>query len=614
MAHPGGQRMSGRRIVPATLAYSAGTPFSSFFADVYHSAEGGPGQARHVFLQGCGLPEAWRGREVFTVLETGFGTGLNFLATWQAWRADPRRAGRLHFLSVERHPFESEDLTRLHARWPEFGPLSDELVARWPSLLPGFHRIEFDDGRVQLTLMFGDGRDCLPQLDARVDAFYLDGFAPDRNPELWSVDVFGQLARLANGGAQAATYSVAARVRNGLVEAGFVCSKRAGYGRKRHCLTATFAAPARSGTRPLQRTAVIGAGMAGAAVAHALAKRGIEVSVFEREARVASMASGNPAAVFRPVIAREEHPGLRLTRAAFLNDLATWPRLGPGVKLSNCGVLHLAKDAASASKQEAALERHCYPPEYARWVDTEEANVLADWPVGRPGVFYSRAGWVVPSTLCRAWLGNPRIEVRCDCAVDRIVNGATGWQLIGVEGQVLLEAEAVVLANARDAARLAPGQNWPFQTVRGQVTLLPAEKFKRIKRVIASEGYLSPTPSGRFVVGATYDHDTHDMSPWAESDAQNMRRLDSILPGAGGEIALADVEGRASLRAVLPDRLPLLGTVDAGSGLHVAAGYASRGVVWAGLLAETLASLMLDEPSPLERDLVRALSPNRYGK
>lgn len=606
--------MTGRSIVPATLAYSAGTPYSTLFGDVYHSAEGGPGQARHVFLLGCGLPHAWREREVFTVLETGFGTGLNFLATWQAWRADPERAGRLHFLSVERHPFASDDLIRLHARWPEFGPLSNELIARWPSLLPGFHRIGFDDGRVQLTLMFGDARDCLPQLEARVDAFYLDGFAPDRNPELWTGDVFGQLARLANGGARAATYSVAAGVRNGLAEAGFVCSKRVGYGRKRHCLTATFVAPTGMGTRGLRTVAVIGAGVAGSAVAHALATRGIEVSVFEREAGVASMASGNPAAVFRPVIARDEHAGLRLTRAAFLHDLATWPGLGSRVKLSSCGVLHLAKDVASASRQKEVLEQDCYPPDFATWVDIEEANALADWPVGRPGVFYSRAGWVVPSTLCRAWLGNPRIEVRCDCAVDRIVKGATGWQLIGAEGQILLETEAVVLANARDAARLALGQSWPIQTVRGQVTLLPAEKLQRVKRVIASEGYLSPTPAGRIIVGATYDHHTCDMTPWAESDLQNMRRLDSILPGAGEEIASAGLEGRASLRAVLPDRLPLLGPIDAEAGLHVAAGYASRGVVWAGLLAETLASLMVDEPVPLERDLVHALSPNRFRK
>jgi tRNA 5-methylaminomethyl-2-thiouridine biosynthesis bifunctional protein len=349
-------------------------------------------------------------------------------------------------------------------------------------------------------------------------------------------------------------------------------------------------------------------------VAHALAQRGIEVSVFERETGFASMASGNPAAVFRPVIARDEHPGLRLTRAAFLHDLATWSSLGTGVTLSNCGVLHLAKDAVSAARQKEVMERDSYPMQFARWVDIEEANVLADWPVGRPGVFYPRAGWVVPSTLCHAWLGNPRVEVRCDCAVDRITRNASGWQLRGTEGQVLADADAVVLANARDAADMAPNENWPIQTVRGQVTLLPPEKLRDIKRVIASEGYLSPTPADRIIVGATYDHDTHDVALWPRSDFQNMRRLGSILPGAGKGIALADLEGRASLRAVLPDRLPLLGPIRAEPGLYVAAGYASRGVVWAGLLGETLASLMLEDPLPLERDLIDALSPERFGR
>ena len=606
--------MTARRIVPATLAHAGGTPYSTIFGDVYHSAEGGLGQARHVFLEGCGLPHAWRGREAFIVLETGFGTGLNFLATWQAWKADPHRSGRLHFLSVERHPFESEDLIRLHEAWPEFGPMSEELVARWPSLVPGFHRIEFDGGRVQLTLMLGDAKECLPQLDARVDAFYLDGFAPDRNPDLWTGEIFREFARLANAGARAATYSVAAPVRNGLAEAGFVCTKRPGYGRKRHCLTASYSATPNVGRRAVRTAAVIGAGVAGSAVAHALAKRGVRVVVFEREADVAMMASGNPAAVFRPVIARDEHPGLRLTRAAFLHDLATWPNLGSAVKLSNCGVLHLAKDANSAAKQRDVMERDSYPAQFARWVEVEEANALAHWPVGRPGVFFPRAGWIVPTTLCHAWLGNPIVEIRCGCPVDRLARNGAGWQLIGAAGQVLMDADAVILANARDAPEIAMGESWPIQTVRGQVTLLPGEKFRGIKRVIASEGYLSPTPGGGVIVGATYDHDTDDVTRWPESDLQNIRRLDAILPGAGKDIGMAVVGGRASLRAVLSDRLPLLGAVDGWDGLYVAAGYASRGVVWAGLLGETLASMMLDEPLPLERDLIRALSPNRFGK
>ncbi|HEY9147236.1 MAG TPA: tRNA (5-methylaminomethyl-2-thiouridine)(34)-methyltransferase MnmD, partial [Thiobacillus sp.] len=196
-----------KTIVPARLEFKDGVPYSAAYGDIYHSTDGGAGQARHVFLQGCGLPQAWAGRDCYVVLETGFGTGLNFLTTWAAWRDDPARCARLHFLSVEKHPFCTEDLARLHAHWPEFAPLSAELLANWPTLTPGFHRIALDGGRVQLTLMLGDALDCLPQLQAGVDAFYLDGFAPDCNADLWQPKLFDVLAGLARPGATAATYT-----------------------------------------------------------------------------------------------------------------------------------------------------------------------------------------------------------------------------------------------------------------------------------------------------------------------------------------------------------------------------------------------------------------------
>ena len=225
-----------KTIVPAALAFKDGVPYSAAYDDIYHSADGGPAQARHVFLGGCGLPAAWAGRGHFVVLETGFGIGLNFLATWAAWRDDPARCARLHFLAVEKHPFEVDDLARLHARWPEFDALSRELRAHWPPLTPGFHRLALAGGRVQLTLMLGEAADCLAGVRAAVDAFYLDGFAPDRNPDLWTPALFAALARLARPGATAASYSVAASVRQGLAAAGFAVARRAGLGPKRHCL------------------------------------------------------------------------------------------------------------------------------------------------------------------------------------------------------------------------------------------------------------------------------------------------------------------------------------------------------------------------------------------
>ena len=359
-----------------------------------------------------------------------------------------------------------------------------------------------------------------------------------------------------------------------------------------------------------QHVTVVGAGVAGAAVAHALAQRGVSVTVLERAAAPALAASGNPVAVFRPVISRDDNCATRLTRAAFLHDLRSWPTL-EGIEWSRCGVLHLARDAEAAAKQQQALAAGATPSDFARWVDLAEARELANWPVASPGVFYPTSGWVVPATLCRAWLDHPEITLKTGCAVARLQLQARSWQVLSTDGALLAEADAVVLANARDALALAPAQAWPLHTVRGQITRLPPGALPQIERVIAREGYVAPG-AGQLLVGATYEHDDDDTTPRAASDRANLARLDSILPGAGAQLGVAAVSGRASLRATLPDRLPIVGAVDGQAGLFVAAGYASRGVVWAGVLGDALADLMTGQPVALDQEVMRAIAPGRF--
>lgn len=601
-----------KTIVPARLEFRDGVAFAPEYGDIYHSADGGEGQSRHVFLEGCGLPRAWAARETFVVLETGFGTGLNFLTTWAAWRDDPARPSRLHYLSVEKHPFTAHDLARLHAQWPALAPYSAELVARWPMPVPGFHRIAFDEGRVQLTLLFGDAADCLPQVEARVDAFYLDGFAPARNAGMWQPAVFDAIARLAQPESRVATYTVESGVRAELARVGFDCEKRPGFGRKRHCLAARFASGKLAPPPPRpRRITVIGAGVAGAAVAHALATRGVAVTVLERAAAPATGASGNPVAVFRPLVSRDDNLTSRLTRAAFLHDLRTWPALGERLEWARCGVAHVARDDDMARKLQRALAELSPPEAFAAWLEPGALRKRAGWPVAAAGAWYAGAGWIDPASLCAAWLDTAGIEFRSACAVERVEHTATGWRCVGADSEVLAESDAVVLANAWEASRLASEQGWPLHAVRGQVTALPAGSLPELACVVAREGYVAPG-SGRPVVGATYEHDDLDLAARAESDRFNLARLETLLPGASARIAPDAVRGRAALRATLPDRFPLLGAVTGPAGRYVAAGYGSRGVVWAGLFGEALADLMTGQPLPLERDLMRAMSPARF--
>lgn len=224
-------------ITPARLCFETdGTPRSVLYDDVYHTRSGGPDQARHVFLAGNGLPQRWQGKERFSILETGFGLGLNFLTTWANWKADSDPCRHLHFFSVEKHPLTTNDLVTAHAQWPELAELSAQLRGCWPPLEPGRHPIALEEGRILLELVWGDANEALAELDDRFDAFYLDGFAPDKNPDLWDNLIFRHLSRLSARHASLATWSVAGIVRRGLSEAGFQLEKRPGFSGKRHML------------------------------------------------------------------------------------------------------------------------------------------------------------------------------------------------------------------------------------------------------------------------------------------------------------------------------------------------------------------------------------------
>lgn len=604
-------------LVPARLSFAPdGTPRSETYDDPYHSAEGGMAQAGHVFLRGTGLPERWRGMERFTVLELGFGFGLAFLATWQAWRDDPQHCGRLHFASVEKHPFTAQDLAVLHAACPALAPLAEELRSNWPALVPGFHRIAFDDGRVVLTLALGDVADTLPQFTLAADAIYLDGFAPAKNPAMWSQPVMRQLARLAAPGAIAATWSVASVVREGLRDAGFVAGKRRGFARKSEMLVAQLAPRRveREAAAPVERRAlVVGAGVAGAAACERLAARGWEITLLERHPVTAAEASGNHAGAFHPVLTPDDSLFARLTRAAYLYALQQWTALDD-LSWNRCGLLQLARDADEASAQRRALEALAPPPGFAQLLDAAQAGKVAGVSLSTGGLWFPESGWIQPRSLVNALLAacGARLRPRLQREVASLSREGGAWLAKDARGTVLGEAPVVVLANAADALRLSPQPSIPLRRVRGQLSLVPG--IAGLRAVVLRGGMALPAVDGLSAVGASYDIDDEDPLPRADSHAGNLERLERMLPGAAAGLDPAQLEGRVAFRATVRDRLPLVGALgDArGPGLHGALAYGSRGLIWSGLAGELLASMLEGEPLPLERKLVAALDPARF--
>ncbi|MEX2241014.1 MAG: bifunctional tRNA (5-methylaminomethyl-2-thiouridine)(34)-methyltransferase MnmD/FAD-dependent 5-carboxymethylaminomethyl-2-thiouridine(34) oxidoreductase MnmC [Burkholderiales bacterium] len=604
-------------LVPARLAFSAeGTPYSREFDDLYHSADGGAAQAHHVFLGGNGLPERWRGARRFTILETGFGFGLTFLATWDAWREDPARSARLHYVSVEKHPFTAQDLSVLHAPHAAFAPLSEELRSAWPLLVPGMHRLEFENGRVVLTLGFGDAAELVPQLRLAADAVFLDGFAPAKNPDMWSPALLKSIARLAAPGATAATWSVAAPVREGLRAAGFVAEKRRGYARKSEMLVAHFV-PRRTlrlePPRPEERSAVVvGAGIAGAAACERLGARGWEVTLVERHLEPALEASGNHAGAFHPVVTPDDSHMARLTRAAFTFLLEHWRQfdaIGAAPEWKRCGVLQLARDAREDAAQHAAIAALGLPLAFAQRLDAAQASACAGVPVAAGGLWFPEGGWIRPSSFARALIARSGARVLYGREAAALEHAGPRWIVRDREGEALAEAGAVVLANAADALRLSPSPHIRLRLVRGQLTYLPP--IRKLRAVLLRGGMVLPPVDGITVTGASFDLEDGDASVRADSHAGNLERLERIVPGAAHGLDAAALSGRTSFRAVARDRLPLVGALES-AGLYGAFAYGSRGLLWAGLGAELLASLMEGEPLPLEAALADALDPGRF--
>ena len=588
-----------------------GVPFSSEFGDVYHSSQGGVAQARHVFLAGNGLPGRWRARDAFVVLETGFGLGLNFLATWDAWRSDPARCGRLHFVSVEARPFARADLERALEPFEELRPLARQLVQSWPIAIAGFHRLHFDGGRVALTLLLGEAGELLPQLVARADALYLDGFSPARNPGLWSPGIVRELWRIAAPGATLATWTVAGGVRSALQDVGFTLEKRPGFAAKREMLAGSRPGEA-AVAGPTRRAVVVGGGLAGTLASERLAARGWIVDLVDARPARSAAAIG----LVRPIANVRDAVNARLSRAAFLYALQHYAGLerdGFGLQWNPCGVLQVASDEDEAQRFRAIAESQGYPRELLAYVAAEEAHAIAKRATRRGGWWFEKGAVVSPESLAMASLARAGAAITRTMGrrVQRIEREARMWRAIDAEGRVIAEAATLVLANAADAKRLLPAARLSLSSVRGQVTYVPAGSRPPLQVVVSGTGYVAPLADGGFCIGASYGHGDPDDGVRLADHRENLERAEAMMPGFAQGLDAATLTGWTGYRATVPDRLPIFGAT-AVDGVHAATGLGSRGLLWGPLGAELLACQLEGEPLPLPAALAGAVSPRRF--
>ena len=632
-------------VAAVTLTWDAnGVPFSPTYGDVYHPAAGAAGQARHVFLGGNQLPARWQGKDRFVVLETGFGLGNNFLATWATWRDDPQRCARLHFISIEQHPLARADLGRAHANspWPD---LAKALVHAWPPLTPDLHSLCFDDAKVELLLALGDVQSWLPQLVASVDAFYLDGFAPARNPAMWKPRVFKALARLATPQATLATWSVAKVVGEGLRAAGFRSEQAQGFGGKREMTVARFDpvfTPRRSPARqPIaapanKHAAIVGAGLAGCATAWALAQQGWTTSLLDRCGAAAQEASGNPAGAFHGIVNAQDGAHASFNRAAALlaqRVISQAVQSGSVAGHLN-GLLRLESRNADIAAMRASLQALALPDDYVRVLDAEQASHLSGVLLRHPAWFYPGGGCVDPAALARHFLALSQgaSTFRGGRQVAALRRHANAWQLFDSAGELIEEAHTVVLCNAADALRLLGQPKWPLRSLRGQVSVLPVAAWPSNcappHMAITGEGFVLPQVNGQILFGATSSDDDDDSCVRESDHRSNLARLARLCP-LDPPLPVAALQGRVGWRCASMDRLPVIGAVpredSAGpgrrdqprwiareAGLFVFTGLGSRGITWSALGASLLASWVTGAPAPVPASLIDAVDPARF--
>lgn len=665
----------------ATISWDEnGQPVSSEFDDVYFSKNSGIDETRFVFLHHNHLPERWRtlaDDAVFTIAETGFGTGLNFLAAWQMWREHAPADATLHFISVEKFPLSRGDLERALSLWPELNEIAALLLAQYPPVdARGFHRLNF--GSVQLTLIYADAiagfsqlltiENPGPEVQRRtcgfsefakancVDAWFLDGFAPAKNPDLWTDELFQVVAKLSHTDTTFATFTAAGIVRRGLAAVGFAVEKVPGYGSKREMLRGCFSvAPAadfpkikydaswhlvEASERTVKNVAVIGAGMAGCHTAWALAQKGLRVTLIEQFEPGAG-ASGNPLGI---VYAKLSHIAgtladfnLRayLYACRFYHSQGLFQAIGDA-----CGVLQLPEHGEHEAQLKQIAEIYARSPELAHWLNQEEANALAGVPLASGALRLPQSGWLHPQQLCLALTQHPNIRVISSTRVNHIAQTEFGWDLWGDAEQPIANAEAVVIACAVSAKEIEQTSYLPLKKIRGQISLSQANvQSAELKTVLCGDGYIAPAINGQHCSGASFVLHTDETAPSWDEHRQNLANAAALSP-ALADLTVADIDhGRASFRCTTPDYLPIVGPVahaeaikeifaslrrDAKTaidspgtyhpGLFVNVGHGSRGLAYTPLCAELLASLIANHPLPLPlpRDLIQALHPARF--
>ena len=664
----------------------SGTPVADHFDDVYFSNDSGIDETQHVFVAGNDLAERWQQwrNPTFVIAETGFGTGLNFLVAMRAFNefraANPDHPlKRLYFITTEKFPLPQQDMQRALEAFPALKDEAQALASLYPMGLEGCHRLHFDNHSTTLDLWIGDVHELLPQwhspVNGLIDAWFLDGFAPSKNPDMWTDALFSQMARLSKTGTTFGTFTAAGIVKRGLAGVGFTIKKRNGFGRKRDMLTGVFdqdnenvqhklrlpAGPyyryANDSLDKTSKVAVVGSGLAAATACLALVKRGISTTLYFDGDTLASGASGNPQGGFYPQLHSEASIASRIQAHSFLYARQAYDHTIEHAKACGladvahdfCGVIQLSFNDKVAERQNKLAAADVWPEALIKPVDSKEVSDIANLALPYSGLYIGLGGWLSPPQLVTAMIeealqsGKLTLKPNHTYVSHEAVETTKQrvqirFNLDSAESEEVITADHLILALGAGAVNASDFDSLSLRPVRGQVEAIPTQMpIEQLNTVLCHKGYMTPVFEGRHALGSTYVK--NDLSTDVRGDETEMNLATHEQALANTDIVQAlqhDGKARAATRLGSPDHQPVVGALHnfdslkehytmLGVGKPLTSApvlpssvvstltcLGSRGLTTAPLMAEVLVSSLCKEPLPLSNDLLNAVNTSRF--
>lgn len=629
-------------------------PLSEEYDDIYYSTEDGFSETTHVFINGNSLINRWKNlTSSFSIAETGFGTGLNFLTTWYYWSQYLSKNSDtnpwLHYVSIEKCPVHPEDIKKSYSKWDHLISFGNELLKKYPPAVPGFHYLKFPEFRLSLTLIWDDAHLALQNLKSKFNAWYLDGFNPNKNPELWNQEIIDLISFKTHSQGTLSTFTVARDIKNHLTKSGFSIEKKPGFGKKREMLTAKLnQEKTEEDKKPWfsynqlnfskeKKAIIIGSGLAGCHTTYALSQRNWEISLIDQENRIASHGSGNDIGILFPYLSSEWDYKTQFYLQSYLYQLSFLNDFDPDQKFhQSCGMIWLPRKARDLVRFKKIKENLSLPENILTDFNKENSQNLCHTQLNQDGLYFPQGTWVKPKKLCQKLLDSTKsLKLFLNKKVEKVSYKNNQWLVFDQNSNLIDQAPTLILCQGFDNNLLF---DYPFMKVRGQISSTPKiNQLKSLSKLLCYGGYTTPLIDHHHHMGATFQINEKTNQILEDDHFQNIETLNYYLENKFDMNQIQNLSGRVSFRNVTYDRFPVIGSVPSrdffedhyhdlhlgqfwknyplaeyASGLYINSSHGSRGILSSCLGSELLAQLINKEPLSSSHHIIEKLHPARF--